>query len=60
MGGFSSTDQTVVATIISDLARHILVCSGRGEVILRLLYHQGNQVMVIWARSGYFQTLQIG
>jgi serine/threonine-protein kinase RsbT len=58
--GFSATDQTVVAAIISDLARSILVFAGYGEVILRLMGDRGNQGILIWARYGYFQTLHIG
>ncbi len=33
--GFSSADQTLIATAISEMARNILVYAKRGEIILR-------------------------
>jgi serine/threonine-protein kinase RsbT len=34
--GFSSADQTLIATAISEMARNILVYAKRGEILLRL------------------------
>jgi serine/threonine-protein kinase RsbT len=32
--GFTSTDQTLIATAISEVARNIIVYAGRGEIVL--------------------------
>ncbi len=45
--GFSSTDQTLLATAISELARNIVQYAGIGEIVLATLRHgqkQGVQV----------------
>ena len=36
--GFSSTDLTLVATAISEIARNIVLYAGEGEIRLRLLW----------------------
>ena len=41
--GFSSTDLSVVATAISELARNILHYAGRGEIVLRLIEAHGKR-----------------
>lgn len=33
--GFSRTDQTVIATAVSEIARNIVVYAGAGEIVLR-------------------------
>jgi serine/threonine-protein kinase RsbT len=49
--GFSSTDQTLVATAISEVARNIVVYAHRGEIILALLEEQGRRGLMIVARD---------
>lgn len=39
--GFSSTDLTLLATAISEVARNITTYAGEGEVELRVLNHGG-------------------
>jgi serine/threonine-protein kinase RsbT len=41
--GFSSTDLTLLATAISEIARNITTYAGQGEVALRVLNHGGRQ-----------------
>jgi serine/threonine-protein kinase RsbT len=41
--GFSSTDLTVIATAISELARNIVRYAVRGEIILRLIEEDGRR-----------------
>jgi serine/threonine-protein kinase RsbT len=41
--GFSSTDLTLLATAISEVARNITAYAGEGEVALRVLNHGGRQ-----------------
>jgi serine/threonine-protein kinase RsbT len=41
--GFSSTDLTLLATAISEVARNITTYAGEGEVALRVLNHGGRQ-----------------
>lgn len=40
--GFSTTDATLIATAISEIARNILVHVGRGQLIMRPV-HEGNR-----------------
>lgn len=49
--GFSSTDLTLLATAISELARNILQYAGRGEVVLRIADEGGRRGIVIEARD---------
>lgn len=46
--GFSSTQATLIAAVISELARNIVEYAGRGEIILRA---DGDAGMVIAARD---------
>jgi serine/threonine-protein kinase RsbT len=41
--GFSSTDLTLLATAISEIARNITTYAGEGEVALRVLNDSGRQ-----------------
>ena len=41
--GLSSTDLTLLATAISEVARNITTYAGEGEVALRVLNHGGRQ-----------------
>jgi serine/threonine-protein kinase RsbT len=41
--GFSSTDLTLLATAISEIARNITTYAGEGEVALRVLNHGGRK-----------------
>jgi serine/threonine-protein kinase RsbT len=50
--GFSSTDQTLIATAISEVARNIVVYAQRGEIVLALLEEHGRQGLMIVARDG--------
>src|SRR5688572_19178857 len=47
--GFSSSDATMVATAISELARNIVLYAIRGEICFRLESHGDNPVLVITA-----------
>ncbi|MCL4367607.1 MAG: anti-sigma regulatory factor [Actinobacteria bacterium] len=49
--GFSSTDQTLVATAISELARNIVVYAKSGEIIMRLIQESGRSGIVIVAHD---------
>jgi serine/threonine-protein kinase RsbT len=49
--GFSSTDQTLIATAISELARNIVTYAGRGTVTLSRLDRQGRPGVVIVAND---------
>lgn len=46
--GFSSTQATLIAAVISELARNIVEYAGRGEIVLRT---DGNSGMIISARD---------
>jgi serine/threonine-protein kinase RsbT len=41
--GFSSTDLTLLATAISEVARNITTYAGEGEVALRVLQYSGRE-----------------
>ena len=41
--GFSSTDLTLLATAISEVARNITTYAGEGEVALRVLHNSGRE-----------------
>jgi serine/threonine-protein kinase RsbT len=49
--GFSSTDLTLVATAISELARNIVLYAGRGEVTLKLVEKGARRGIVLAARD---------
>jgi serine/threonine-protein kinase RsbT len=49
--GFSSSDLTLIATAISELARNIVSYATRGEIILRLVQQGSRQGIVIIARD---------
>ena len=50
--GFSSTDLTLIATAISELARNIVMYAKKGEIILRLVRAQEKQGIVVIAKDG--------
>jgi len=47
--GFSSSDATMVATAISELARNIVLYANRGEICFRLETHGADPILVIRA-----------
>ena len=47
--GFSSTDQTMIALAISEIARNILTYAGRGQVALRCLDEDGRRGVLVVA-----------
>jgi len=47
--GFSSTDLTLLATAISEVARNITAYAGHGEVALRVLREQGREGIEVLA-----------
>jgi serine/threonine-protein kinase RsbT len=47
--GFSSTDLTLLATAISEVARNITTYAGEGEVLLRVLDEAGRQGIEVLA-----------
>lgn len=49
--GFSSTDLTLVATAISELARNIVMYAGTGEIILRLVRTAEKRGIVVIAQD---------
>jgi serine/threonine-protein kinase RsbT len=49
--GFSSTDLTLVATAISELARNIVMYAGAGEIILRLVRTAEKRGIVVIAQD---------
>jgi serine/threonine-protein kinase RsbT len=49
--GFSRTDATLVATAISEVARNIVVHAGRGEIVIRPVYHEDRHGIVVVARD---------
>ena len=49
--GFSSSEATMVATAISELARNIVLYARRGEMIFGLESNGGDLVLVITARD---------
>src|SRR5207247_9906505 len=48
--GFSSSEATLVATAIPELARHIVLYAKHGEIIVELLRHGGRQGVLLVAR----------
>jgi serine/threonine-protein kinase RsbT len=50
--GFSSIDQTLIATAISEMARNIITYAGHGEIVLRPVQEtDGKRGIVIIARD---------
>jgi serine/threonine-protein kinase RsbT len=49
--GLSRTEQTLVATAISEVARNIVVYARRGEVVLAPLDERGRQGLLVVARD---------
>jgi serine/threonine-protein kinase RsbT len=49
--GFTGTDQTLIATAISEVARNILVYAHHGEVRLRIVADGGRRGIVVEARD---------
>jgi serine/threonine-protein kinase RsbT len=49
--GFTRTDQTLIATAISEVARNILAYAQRGEVVLRIIEDVGRRGILIEARD---------
>ena len=49
--GFSSSDATIVATAISELARSIVVHAKRGEIILNVVRRNDRSAVIITARD---------
>ena len=49
--GFSSTDQTLLATAISEVARNIVSYAGRGQIELKRVDDGGRRGLVIVARD---------
>jgi serine/threonine-protein kinase RsbT len=50
-GGFSSSDQTLIATAISEVARNIVVYAQQGEVILTSLEQRGRRCIRVVAQD---------
>ena len=49
--GMSNTNLTVVATVISELTRNILLYAKRGELVLGLVERNGQQGLAVTARD---------
>jgi serine/threonine-protein kinase RsbT len=49
--GFSSTDQTLIATAISELARNIVTYAGHGTILLSAVEEAGRRGILIVARD---------
>ncbi len=49
--GFSSTEQALIATAISELARNIVAYADHGEIILELAERGGKRGVVVIARD---------
>ena len=49
--GFSSTDQTLLATAISEVARNIISYAGHGEVVLSGIEEGGRRGIMVVARD---------
>jgi serine/threonine-protein kinase RsbT len=50
--GFESVEATIVATVISELARQILRDTGRGEIVVAAADDTGRRGVVITVRHG--------
>lgn len=49
--GFSATDQALIATAISELARNIVVYAGRGEIVVQVHEQNGRRGITVIARD---------
>jgi serine/threonine-protein kinase RsbT len=49
--GFTSTDLTLIATAISEVARNIRIYAGEGQVQLRIVRQGGREGIVVVARD---------
>ncbi len=49
--GFSTSDLTVIATAVSEIARNILEYAGQGEIILQLVSNQAQRGLQVVARD---------
>lgn len=49
--GFSTTDQTTIATAVSEIARNIVTYAGHGQLWVRALDEGGRQGLVVVARD---------
>jgi serine/threonine-protein kinase RsbT len=49
--GFSSTDLTLLATAISELARNIVMYAREGEIVLQIVQNSEKQGIVVIARD---------
>ena len=49
--GFTSTDQTLIATAISEIARNIVKFARRGEILIRLVDEHGRRGVTVVARD---------
>lgn len=50
-GGFSSTEQTLIATAISEVARNIVEYANRGEIVLSAIEREGRRGLMVVARD---------
>lgn len=51
LSGLSATEQTLIATAISEVARNIVVYAQRGEVVLAPLEQRGRRGVLVIARD---------
>lgn len=49
--GFRTTDATLIATAVSELARNILLYAGRGEITITALENGGRKGLAMMARD---------
>ena len=49
--GFTTTDQTLIATAISEIARNIVKFARRGEIVIRLVDEPGRHGLTVIARD---------
>ena len=49
--GFTTTDQTLIATAISEIARNIVKFARRGEILIRLVDEPGRRGLTVVARD---------
>ena len=50
-GGFSTTEQTLIATAISEVARNIVEYAQRGEIVLSDVEREGRRGIMVIARD---------
>src|SRR5512146_3461908 len=51
LSGLTATEQTLIATAISEVARNIVVYARRGEVVLAPIEHDGRRGLLVVARD---------